>query len=196
LKLLATTAGDGTAGAATTLYLYKADGNTTSYARHANGNVVTTITPLATTTYQYDHDGNQVSATDPLTRTIASQYDGNELVGEIWYNADGSTQNTLSFSYGAAGNLLTAGDNAGTDTFTYSGDQVATQTDTNNLTLTFGYDEEGNDNGDTLRIHRPSFMLCRNSPPRLGCSRRSRRHVRDVRQPASNPRTCHVGTGQ
>jgi hypothetical protein len=51
-------------------------------------------------------------------------------------------------------------------------------------------------NGDTLRIHRLSFMLCRNSPPELRCSLRSPRHVRDLRQPASNPRTCHAGTGQ
>ncbi len=153
-QLMSTTEGYNSPVTAVTQYTYDAagntasetdpDNNTTNYTTDANGNTVTMITPLGTTSYLYDHDGNRISATDPLHRTITSQYDGDELTGEVWYNADGATQNTLSFSYDAAGNLLTASNNAGTDSFSYNGNELVSQTHTNGLTLTYGYDVDSN----------------------------------------------------
>ena len=60
------------------------------------------------------------------------------------YNADGSVANTLSYTYDADGNMLTASNNAGTVPMTYDGNRLVTQTDPNGLTLTYGYDDDGN----------------------------------------------------
>ena len=49
--------------------------------------------------FDYDEDGNQISSTDGDGQVIASVYTGNELTGQIWYNATGTVVNTLSWSY-------------------------------------------------------------------------------------------------
>ena len=120
------------------------DGNVTSFTYNADGQVLTTTTPLGTTTNVYDDAGNLTSTTDATGRQITYAYDGDQLTTETWYNADASVANVKTYTYDDAGNTLTASDNSGTYTFTYDGDRVLTQTDPNGITLTFTYDEDGN----------------------------------------------------
>jgi YD repeat-containing protein len=77
-------------------------------------------------------------------RTISSSYAGNELVSQTWYNSSSSMVNTLSWTYDDDGNVLTAASFAGTDTKTYLGNQVASEITATGVTLTYGYDENGN----------------------------------------------------
>jgi RHS repeat-associated protein len=151
---MAETVGYGTSAQATTLYTYDKDGNvatitdpdsnTTSYTYDANGNVLTTVTPIGTTTDQYDKAGNLTYVMDPLGRKQTMVYDDNRLMTKTWYNADGSVANVFHYTYDPAGNMTSAGNDAGSYTMTYDGDQLLTQTDPNGLTLTYGYDDNGN----------------------------------------------------
>ena len=123
-RLLTTTVGYGTTSAALTSYTYDVNGNvasetdpdhnTTSYTSDALGNVLTTTTPLGTTTARYDQAGNKVWQQDADGRVTTYAYDGGRLTTETQYNADGSVADVLSYTYDAAGNMLTATDNAGT----------------------------------------------------------------------------------
>ena len=57
----------------------------------------------------------------------------------------GATDNTLSFTYDAIGNPLTAANNAGTYTMAYDAqNRTKTVTEPNGVSLTFGYDFVGN----------------------------------------------------
>src|SRR5262249_13971314 len=120
------------------------DGNVTTYTYDANGNVLTVTNAFGTTTYTYDAYGNRTSVVDADGRKITYAYDGNRLVAETWFNADGSIADTQTFTYDADGNQLTASNNAGTYTMTYDGNQLKTRTDPNGLTLTYNYDDNGN----------------------------------------------------
>ena len=71
-------------------------------------------------------------------------YDGGRLTTETQYNADGSVNDVLTWTYDADGNMLTATDNAGTVTMTYDGNRLVTRTDPFGLTITYGYDDAGN----------------------------------------------------
>ena len=151
------TVGYGTSAEATTVTTYDLagfvssvtdpDGNTTTYTRNALGEILTTTDPLGNvSTNVYDLAGNLVSATNRngLKRTMTYDADGHELT-ETWYAADGGAPvNQLSWTYDLAGNMLTASNTAGTYTMTYDGNRLATQTDPNGLTLTFGYDQNNN----------------------------------------------------
>ena len=109
--------------------------------------MLTTTNPLGYTSYNtYDADGNLITAIDfnGLERTMTYDADGHET-GETWYAANGTTVvNQINYTYDAAGNMLTASNNAGTYTMTYDGNRLATQTDPNGLTLSYGYDDNGN----------------------------------------------------
>src|SRR5262245_17477743 len=65
------------------------------------------------------------------------------LSTEVWKNEQGATVNTITYTYDENNQLLTAGDNNGTYTFTYDPlGRMATQQDPWGNTLTFGYDLE------------------------------------------------------
>ena len=143
-----------TSAAATTSYTYDPEGNQTSvtdpdgnvtvFTFDANGNVLTTTTPLGQTTDQYDGDSNLLSTTDALGRTETYVYDANRLVAETWFNANGSVEDTQSYTYDPVGNMLTATNSAGTYTMSYDGNQLITRTDPNGITLTYSYDLNSN----------------------------------------------------
>jgi RHS repeat-associated protein len=153
-RLMSTTVGYGTSAAATTSYTYDLDGNiasetdangnVTSFTYNASGQVLTTTTPLGTTNNTYDAVGNRTSTLDPRGRLITYAYVGNRLTTETWYNADSTVADIKTYTYDQSGNRLSASDSSGTYTYTYDGNQLATQTDPNGITLTYGYDLDGN----------------------------------------------------
>ncbi|MCE9567336.1 MAG: hypothetical protein K8U57_35490 [Planctomycetes bacterium] len=153
-RLVTKTVEFGTSAAATTSYTYDQNGNTasatdpdlnvTSMTYDANGSVLTTTTALGTTTTTYDTAGNLLSTTDTAGRTITRTYDGNRVETEVWRDASGTVTDTRSFTYDAASNVLTASNDAGTVTMTYSGNRLLTRTDPNGLTLTYTYNAAGN----------------------------------------------------
>jgi YD repeat-containing protein len=98
------------------------------------------------TTYLYDAVSREVSTTDRLGRRRDFTYDGaNRQTGEVWKDAGGATVNTLTFTYDADNNQLTAADQNGTYTFTFDAlDRVGTQRGPFGLTLTYGYDAVSN----------------------------------------------------
>jgi RHS repeat-associated protein len=129
-----------------------ADGNTTKYVLDGVGNVVATVDPLGkVTSSQYDQNNQLVSTTDALGRKITEQYDNDgRLLQETWYNADGSVQDTKTYTYDNNGNLLTATSGVGTYTMTYDNNgNLLTRTDPFGKTLTYGYD--GNNNVTSVR---------------------------------------------
>jgi RHS repeat-associated protein len=129
------------------LSLTDAQGNVTSFTYDALGRRVTEIDPLShTITFGYDAANRLTSRIDRLGRRIDYSYDNaDRLTATVWKDSGGITVNTLNYSYDAADELLTAGDQHGTYTFTYDAlGQVASQQDIWNLGLTFSYDAVGN----------------------------------------------------
>jgi RHS repeat-associated protein len=121
------------------------DGNTTVYTRDVDGNVLSMTTPLGTTVYHYDKDGNRTFLLDPLGRSIVYAYDGNRLATAIWYNANGSTANVLSYGYDEDGNLTNASNNSGSYTFHYDGDELTQEVTPAGVDINFTqHDEQGN----------------------------------------------------
>ena len=78
-------------------------------------------------------------------RSVNSPGDGRKLI-ETDYAANGTTVlNTYTITYDGAGRVLTAADNAGTDTYTYDSDGRLTQLqEPFGVTLTFSHDSAGN----------------------------------------------------
>ena len=110
-------------------------------------NQVAEISPLGYFSYTaYNQDNQPVTQVDADGRTTASTYDpAGRLVTQTWTAADGAQTNVLTYSYDPVGNMTVAGNAYGDYTFTYdSANRVYTQTDPFNLTLTFGYDANGN----------------------------------------------------
>ncbi len=143
-----------------TTTLYDAAGNVTSVTDAANNTTTFAYDGLGrktaqtdalghTATFAYDAAGLLASATDPLGQRRAFQYDAaNRLTAELWYSAGGSAVNTLSYSYDANGNKLTAADADGTYTLTYDAlNRVSTVRDLWGLTQTFTYDAADNRTG-------------------------------------------------
>ena len=153
-RLMSTTVGYGTAAAATTAYTYDAlgyrasetdpDGNVTSWIDAAAGRVLAETTSRGTTAYAYDAAGELASKADPTGRTIDYAYDGGRLVSQTWHAADGSVTDTLSYAYDAEGDLVATASASGSYAFTYDGGLLASQTDSNGLTLTYARDADGN----------------------------------------------------
>ena len=146
-------AGWGSSAASTTRWGYDtagnvaweadADSNTTSYSYDAGGHVLTKVTGLGTTSYAYDLAGELTYTSDPTGRWISYGWQGGRLTGATWHNADGSVADVLGYTYDGNGQLLTAGNNAGTYTFTYDGGWVDTEVTPDGLTLSFAYDPAG-----------------------------------------------------
>jgi RHS repeat-associated protein len=122
-------------------------GNRTQWQYDKAGNKIGEIQPNgATLSWQYDAAGRLVSSTDQLGRTETYAYDAdNRLLTETWKSATGAVVNTENFTYNAAGEVLTEGDNNGTITNAYDvlGRQTS-QTDVWGLVLTMGYDAANN----------------------------------------------------
>ena len=86
------------------------------------------------------------SATDRIGQRIAYSYDLlNRETGETWYNAGGTQVNTLTFTYDANDNLLTAANNTARSTMTYDAlDRTSTVLAPFGAVLTYGYDAANN----------------------------------------------------
>jgi RHS repeat-associated protein len=98
-----------------------------------NGSAVTTV---------YDAAGRMTSRTDQDSRVVTYSYDSaNRLTGGTWKNSSGTVVNTLTYSYDAAGNMLTAADKFGTITRSYDAlDRLATDQNVFGQVLTYSYD--------------------------------------------------------
>jgi YD repeat-containing protein len=90
--------------------------NVSSFTYDALGHVLSLTDSRGTTTYTYDHAGNRTSVTDPTGRRITYAYEGGRMVGQTWYDAEDEVTDTLSFSYDADGELLSASNAAGEST--------------------------------------------------------------------------------
>ncbi len=132
------------------------------------GNITSITDPVGNkTTFTYDSNNNPVTMTDPLGNVLTRTFDqsgnllaqinrdglreeytynsNNQVLTATWYAADGSIIDQFLYTYDSNGNLLSAGNNQGTYTFTYNAsNQKLTQTDPNGVTLTYGYDANGN----------------------------------------------------
>jgi|GEM_PF-6334123 len=123
------------------------DGNATNYVYDDDNRLTLMTDPLGEQeTYAYDDAGNLTLTVDRDGRRRQMSYNGDdELTGETWFNANGSVQNVLSYTYDSAGNLLSASNNAGSYGFTYDGaGRLLTETTPFGITLSFGYDPAGN----------------------------------------------------
>lgn len=120
------------------------------------------------TTFAYDAAGNETSTTDPLNHTVTKTYDlagrlssitnrnglrrdftydaVGRVLSETWYAADGVTvDDTLSYTYNLAGQLLTASNGLGAYTFGYdAAGRVISVDEPFGVSLTMEYDEAGN----------------------------------------------------
>jgi RHS repeat-associated protein len=108
-----------------------------------------------TTTYVYDGDGDVTQETDPDGRVTTYAYNNlGQETQEQWFDsaadqAEGVSTDTLNYTYDNIGDLLTAGDDISSDTFSYNvlGQQTAV-TSTGvlgapSVTLASGYDANG-----------------------------------------------------
>ena len=103
------------------------------------GNLSTITSPTGGLTQTlYDNNNQPIQTVDADGRKKVFSYnkDG-RLTSELWYSAAGTLVNQLAYNYDKAGNLLSAGNNYGTYTFTYdNANKLITQTDPFGLTLT------------------------------------------------------------
>jgi RHS repeat-associated protein len=100
-----------------------------------------------TTTFAYDAADRLTATTDRRARLRTFTYDAlDRQKGETWLTAaGGSTVNTLTFTYDAAGNLKTAANTASTYTFTYDKlNRRLSEQQPFGLSLTFTYDATDN----------------------------------------------------
>jgi RHS repeat-associated protein len=118
------------------------DGNKTSFVLDGLNRVVKQIDPLNnTSTMGYDAASRLTSETDRNGRVQNFSYDAaNRELGGTWVTG-GTTVNTLTFTYDAEGNPLTAADGAGAITMTYDAlRRLQDETNVFGLTLTYTYD--------------------------------------------------------
>ncbi len=148
----------GTSSTVTTLYdtagnvteVIDADNNTTTYLYDALNRVTSQTQELgsgySTTTFAYNSQGLLSSQTDALGRRETFDYDAlGRMTAQYWYNASGTLTETFTSTYDAAGDLLTATNNAGTYTMQYDAlSQVTAVAEPYGVALSFGYDSVGN----------------------------------------------------
>lgn len=101
----------------------------------------------------YDAEGNLSKTIDRNGRRRDFDYDfAGRLLTEDWFDADGSHERLMSFTYDAVGNLTTASDPDSKDAFTYDALDRLTSADNNpdgtrnlpRVILMYTYDPEGN----------------------------------------------------
>src|SRR5262249_36543441 len=117
--------------------------NRTTMAYHALNRLTQQIDPPGDAgPMAYDAIRRETSATDRNGRRRAWSYDNdNRVLTETWFDTNGITVNTLTFTYDANGNQLTAANNAGAYAMAY--DQLNRVTVTQEpfgVTLTATYD--------------------------------------------------------
>lgn len=82
-----------------------ARGLTTSYAHDAFGDITLQVSPdTGATTNSYDADGNLVSSTDARGAVVTYGYDTMNRVTSTTYSLNGTTDQTLSFTYDQGSN--------------------------------------------------------------------------------------------
>jgi RHS repeat-associated protein len=123
------------------------DGNTTTYLYDALNRLTQQTDPLNhSATFAYDAASRRTSSTDRLGRQTTYAYDAdNRETGETWHNADGTTQQLVSYGYDAAGRQTYAASAAGA--YTYAYDALGRQTSVQEpfgLALTYAYDAVSN----------------------------------------------------
>ena len=121
--------------------------NLTQWLYDALDRKVQEIDPLGySATYAYDAADRMTSATDRNGQRIAYAYDLlNRETGETWYNVGGTSVNTLTFTYDANNNLLTAANNTATSTMAYDAlDRKTSVQDPFGTALTYSYDAVNN----------------------------------------------------
>jgi RHS repeat-associated protein len=132
--------------------LTDADGNTTTWVHDAANRVTTQTDPTgANTTYSYDAANRLLSTTDRLGRRIDTGYDAdNRQTSQNWYANGGGFLQTLTWTYDAAGRMLTAQSPGGNYTFGYdANNRVTSSSEPFGASLTFSYDNVGNRIGIT-----------------------------------------------
>src|SRR5260370_10166358 len=78
-----------------------------------------------------------------MSQTFSYDAD-NQLLAKVWKNASNTVVDTLNYGYDANGNLTSASNGNSSYTRTYDVlNQVTSQTDPFNVTLTIGYDAAG-----------------------------------------------------
>jgi RHS repeat-associated protein len=127
--------------------LVDADSNRTTFSYDADNRLTTQTDPLNhSSTFSYGAVGELISTTDNNGRRDDFTYDanGNKLT-ESWYNNAGTFQQTLTFTYDAIGEMLSAQSPGGNNTFTYDHlGRVSTVNEPFGLTLTYTYDAADN----------------------------------------------------
>jgi RHS repeat-associated protein len=134
-------------GAGNTVNVIDPDGNKTTFVYDALNRQTQMTDPLGNSgTYAYDAASRLTSATDRDGRRIDYSYDAaNRKTGEVWKNAALTTVNTLTFTYDAANNLLTATANSGAYTLVYdAATRVTNVSEPFGATLTLTYDAASN----------------------------------------------------
>jgi len=121
--------------------------NVTQWLYDALDRKVQEFDPLSNSgTFAYDAADRMTSATDRIGQRIAYSYDLlNRETGETWYNAAGTSVNNLTFTYDANDNLLTAVNNAATNTMAYDAlDRTSSVQAPFGAVLTYSYDPADN----------------------------------------------------
>jgi RHS repeat-associated protein len=125
------------------------DSNLTHYLYNAAGEQTGVIDPDGHASHEYYDGAGLVTLTvDRDGRGIASYYDAaRNLTATVWTDSGGTPDGGDTYTYDAAGEMLTATNGAGTYTLTYDGaGRVATVAGPFGVNLSFGYDGGGNRN--------------------------------------------------
>lgn len=131
------------------------NGNPTVFSYDARSRLTREVDPLgADILYDYDAVNNLRKTTDRNGRVTEFEYDDvDRLELETWLNADGSTANTVDYTYDKASNLRSVFDTVSSLTFTYDDrdrlktvDNAGTFTAEGlpNVVLDYIYDDVGN----------------------------------------------------
>jgi RHS repeat-associated protein len=127
-------------------YVKDASNNVTTFAYDALNRKTAETAAIGSTTFAYNAVGDEISTTDALGQRLTFSYDGaNRETGETMLNTGGSLQDRATFTYDAAGNMLTAANSQGTYTMLYNAlNQVTLVHELFGQALTMSYDGAGN----------------------------------------------------
>jgi RHS repeat-associated protein len=141
----------------TTYYSYNEAGKMTKEIEPSLANPTTPsigVTAGITTTYSYDASGNGTSEVNPAGNTVTQTFDGsNRLIG-ISYSDEGDTDCSAGgsyqetcYSFNADGTRSQMVDSTGTTSYSYNDSgQLTSVLDSNGNTVTYGYDQYGQEN--------------------------------------------------